>query len=74
MYVLFADVDLEVSLKRDLKKAESAFYNMHNTQKEFACRPGGFIRKFGFKQEVRNLLDRSGDVWHRWVTSSYDCK
>lgn len=71
--VRFANQGVEDQLKADTKKADGAFYDMHNNQKAMACRPSGFIRKFGLKQEVRTLLDRSGDEWHRWVTSSYDC-
>ena len=72
--VRIAEQEVEAQLKSDSRKAESAFYDMHENQKAMACRPSGFIRKFGLKQEVRTLLDRSGDVWHRWVTSSYDCR
>ena len=72
--VRFANQEVEDQLKADTKKADGAFYDMHNNQKAMACRPSGFIRKFGLKQEVRTLLDRSGDQWHRWVTSSYDCR
>ena len=72
--VRFANREVEDQLKADTKKANGAFYDMHNNQKAMACRSSGFIRKFGLKQEVRILLDRSGDEWHRWVTSSYDCR
>jgi hypothetical protein len=72
--VRFADSEVEDQLKADTKKADGAFYDMYNSQKAMACRSSGFIRKFGLKQEVRTLLDRSGDEWHRWVTSSYDCR
>ena len=71
--VRFADSEIENKLKADKKKADEAFYDMHKSQMMSACRPDGFIRKFGLKQEVRDLVDRSGVVWHRWVTSSYDC-
>jgi hypothetical protein len=72
--VRFTNQEVEHQLKTDTKKADGAFYDMHNNQKAMACRPSGFIRKFGLKQEVRTLFDRSGDEWHRWVTSSYDCR
>ena len=72
-FVRFTNGELERQLKADKEKADSAFYDMHNNQILMACRPDAFIRKFGLKQEVRTLLDRSGEVWHRWVTSSYDC-
>ncbi len=72
-YVRFTSSELEQQLKADKKQADSAFYDMHNNQILMACRPEAFIKKFGLKQEVRTLLDRAGEVWHRWVTSSYDC-
>lgn len=72
--VRFANQEVEDQLKADTKKASGAFYEMHENQKGVACRPSGFIRKFGLKQEVRTLVDRSNKIWHRWVTSSYDCR